>query len=208
MDHPEKQDRHRPQTDEDPPEGVSASGGTGPALGQIISATGQAGPPCGPAWSTTPWADLNRLWGLQSRGHFPLCLCTSAAIVASVSPCLLTAALVPCRGGLLARPVKNLSNSSRQPRSTTTKTSKTSRSLQIGRRRYHRVGHLPRHGTAIDPSHDRARWPSIAVGNTPFSHVFDLTNSVKLGEACTQEEWSVLKTSCWSGLRSVLTTVA
>jgi hypothetical protein len=69
---PCQEDRYHPQSYRYPPEEDSAFGGSGPTLRKEISAAGQAGPPCGPAWSTTPWAYLNRLRGLYFPGHFPL----------------------------------------------------------------------------------------------------------------------------------------
>jgi hypothetical protein len=69
---PCKEDCYHPQSHHYPPPGESSSGDSGPTLSKVISATGQTGSPCGPAWSTTPWAYFNRSRCLYVHGHFAL----------------------------------------------------------------------------------------------------------------------------------------
>jgi hypothetical protein len=69
---PCKEDCYHPQSHHYPPPGESSSGDSSPTLSKVISATGQTGSPCGPAWSTTPWAYFNRSRCLYVHGHFAL----------------------------------------------------------------------------------------------------------------------------------------
>jgi hypothetical protein len=69
---PCKEDCYHPQSHRYPPPGESSSGDSSPTLSKVISATGQTGSPCGPAWGATPRAYFNRLRCLYVHGHFAL----------------------------------------------------------------------------------------------------------------------------------------